>query len=387
MVYRPEHDEPLTLFVRERDNDAEIWSGRRVGPDGARERFGADAAHPLAELDAKLPTLLDGATRIITSIGRYPSFERRIHRALEALHKRNRYGAAPPTVLVDARAVVGEDRMVKDEAAMQSLRRAVDITVAGHLEAMATLRPGMHEFEVEAIVESAFRRRGAGGSGYGSIVGAGANATVLHYVDNDGLIRDGDLVLLDAGAEWDLFTGDLTRTFPASGRFAPAQAELYDVVLRANEAAIAKVFPGSNVDAIHRTAVEHLVEGLLDLGLLTGERDRILEEESYKRYYMHRTSHWLGADVHDVGWYCADGQPRPLAPGYVLTVEPGLYVAHDDEQAPPAFRGLGIRIEDDVLVTERGPEVLTASAPKTRAALEALIGSVPYSGSLRHFGR
>ena len=230
------------------------------------------------------------------------------------------------------------------------------------------------EYEFEARLEFSFRLAGSSGPGYGSIVGAGDNANVLHYVDNNGVIRDGDLLLVDAGCEWELFTGDITRCYPANGRFSPAQRDLYTLALRANELGVEATVAGNNINAIHERCVEVLVDGMIELGLLKGSRDENIER-TYKRYYMHRTSHWLGVDVHDVGTYCVDGAPRPLEPGHVITVEPGLYVAADAEDAPEAFRGIGVRIEDDVLVTPEGPEILSAAAPKTIDAVEALVGS------------
>jgi len=370
LVLRPGHEPAFTLFVRPKDPDAEVWSGRRVGPDLARERFGADAAHDRAALDTELPALLDGVRRIHLPLAD-AALGRQVLRARTSLQRRNRTGAMPPEGFIDARVTVGEDRIRKDEASLASLRRAVDITVAGHDAAQRLTRPGMHEFEVEALVEYEFRRRGASGPGYGSIVGGGANATILHYVDNDAPLRDGELLLIDAGAEFDLHSGDLTRTFPVGGTFSPAQRDLYQVCLAANLAGIDKTRVGETIETIHDTCLRVLCQGLIDLKLCEGSVDALLESEDYKRYYMHRTSHWLGVDVHDAGYYSVGGTPRPLQPGYVLTVEPGLYVAANDERAPQELRGTGIRIEDDVLVTEGDPDVLTAASPKTVEAIEA----------------
>lgn len=375
MVLRGGSSPSFTLFVRPKDRDAEIWSGRRIGPEGAADHFAADAAHPIGELGQKLPELLDGVERIHMAMSGRDALHRAVVRAISNLRRRNRTGTQPPTQFVDARATVAEDRIYKDAPALASLRRAVDITVEAHLCAMRQARPGMHEFEIQALLEYQFRRRGAAGPGYGSIVGSGPNATILHYVDNDGPLRDGDLLLIDAGAEFDLHSGDLTRTFPVNGRFTPAQRDLYQVVEAANAAGIAKSTVGSTIEAIHETCLRVLCEGLIELHLCEGPLDALIESEAYKRFYMHRTSHWLGADVHDAGDYCVEGTPRPLAPGFVLTVEPGLYVAPDDDAAPEELRGTGIRIEDDVLVADDGPVVLTEAAPKTVAALEAIIGT------------
>jgi Xaa-Pro aminopeptidase len=375
MVLRPGHDTPFTLFVRPRDPKAEVWSGRRVGPEGAIEHYDADAAHPLADLPERLPKLLDGVREVHLPFGRHPRLDQRVLRAISSLHRTNRNGSMPPEALRDARVTVGEDRVVKDAAALAALRHAVDITVDAHRLAMRATRPGMHEYEIEAILEHAFRRHGSSGPGYGSIVGSGDNATILHYVENTAPLHDGDLLLVDAGAEWELFSGDLTRTYPVSGRFTPAQRELYDIVLRANRAGIETATIGSDIEAIHARCLRVLSEGLIDLGLVDGPLDAVLEHQRYETYYPHRTSHWLGVDVHDAGYYCIGGKPRPLQAGMVLTVEPGLYVPADDETAPQALRGCGIRIEDDVLVDEAGPEVLTHRAPKDADALESLVGT------------
>ena len=289
----------------------------------------------------------------------------------------NRWGETPPELVRDARVTLGEDRMVKDEHALASLRAAIEISGHGHRAAMAALRPGVGEHQIEALLEYEFRRRGADGPAYGTIVGGGDNACILHYVDNDDVLRDGELMLVDAGAEVDLFAGDITRTSPIGGRFSAAQRDLYDIVLAANRTGIARAEVGSDIDTIHRACLRVLCEGLAGLGLLPEGVDAALEQELYKRYYPHRTSHWLGADVHDAGHYTLQRTPRPLQPGFVLTIEPGLYIPATDDRAPAGLRGVGIRIEDDVLVRDGGPEVLTASVPKDPAAIEALVGQSP----------
>ncbi len=380
LLFRPGCDPEFTLFVRPRDLEAEIWSGRRVGPEGATERYGADAAWPIERAPQLMAKLLDGIETVYAPLGgEDPGLMPLVHRAIDHLRRRDRYGGVAPERIQDARALLGEERIVKDEAALASMRRAVDITMCGHRAALCATRPGLYEHEIEALLEFNFRRFGSTGPGYGSIVGAGDNATILHYVENRSLLRDGDLLLIDAGAEWDYFTGDITRTFPVNGRFTPAQRDLYAIVLAANEAGIADAQVGSNVDSIYNVCLRTLLQGLRDLKLVEGEVDALLEDEkSYIHYTRHRHSHWLGVDVHDVGHYCLDRTPRPLKPGYVLTVEPGLYIAADDERAPPELRGVGIRIEDDVLVRDSGPEVLSAAVPKSVDGLEAIIGSIPY---------
>jgi Xaa-Pro aminopeptidase len=376
----PEED-AFVLFVRKRDRDAEIWSGRRVGPQGAMERYGATEAHPLSALGAELPKLLDGAGAVHVALGRWPALDRKLLAGIEFLWRRNRTGKRPPSAIHDARHLLGEERIVKDPAALASLRKAVSISAAGHREAMARVHPGMHEYEIEALLNYEFRRSGGTGPGYGSIVGGGDNATILHYVDNQDALKDGELLLVDAGAEWDYFSGDITRTYPVNGQFTGAQRELYEVVLRANEVGIDKSVVGSNIDAVHQACLEVLVDGMRALGLVTGSRDEVIETKAYEAYYMHRTSHWLGVDVHDAGAYSLDGSPRALEEGFVFTVEPGLYVAADAEDAPEELRGTGIRVEDDVLITAQGPEVLSADCPKTVTDLEALVGSRAGSGS------
>jgi len=375
LVWRPAREPALTMFVRAKDPSAEVWTGRRIGPQGAIEQFGADAAFELSELDAKLFDLLDGVERVYVPFDRAPGIRRRVLGAIDRLHRHNRTGKTPPAALMDTRGLMGEERIVKDGAALESLRHAVKLTVDAHAEAARALVPGQYEHEFEARLEYHYRRHGSTGPGYGNIVGAGDNATILHYVDNDAPMRDGELLLVDSGAEWEYFTGDLTRCYPVNGKFSGPQRDLYEVVLEANTRGVAGCVVGGTVEKIHDTCLRVLVAGLIDLGLLEGSVDDAIERETYKRYYMHRTSHWLGVDVHDVGAYTIDRVQRPLCPGHVLTVEPGLYVAGHDDQAPGAFRGIGIRLEDDVLVTDQGPDVLTAEAPKRVDAVESLVTS------------
>ena len=364
-----------TLFVREKDRAAEVWSGRRPGPEGAKALTQVEEVHPLSALGAILRELLDGVREVHLPLQRDRGLHAQLLQASREVARRDRSGAISPTHLVDADVIMGEDRLVKDAAAMASLRHAISLSALGHTEAAAHLRAGIYEYEVEARLEYAFRRSGSSGPGYGSIVGAGDNANILHYVENAAMIGSDDLLLVDAGCEWELFTGDITRCYPASGTFTAAQRALYEIVLAANIAGIQGSTVGSNINAIHERCLEVLVDGMLSIGLLKGSRDSVLEREEYKRFYMHRTSHWLGADVHDVGSYSVDGAPRSLAAGHVLTVEPGIYVANDLDDVPEEFRGIGVRIEDDVWVTPEGPAVLSDAAPKTIAELEALVGS------------
>jgi Xaa-Pro aminopeptidase len=376
------------LFVRPRDRDKEIWNGRRLGVEGAREVLGADLAFTMAELEGKLGGLLDGAPTLWFRLGADAGWDARVVRAMAELRGQGRTGKRPPAQVADHGAVLHELRLLKGPEELALLRKAALLTAEGHLAAMRDGLPGRREYQVQAEIEFAFRRRGAEGPGYGTIVAAGANSTILHYRAGDAELRDGDVCLVDAGGEYGLYTADVTRTFPVSGTFSSAQRDLYQACLKAQQAAIAAVKPGATIDGIHAITVRALTEGLVGLGLLKGPvDDRIAEGDKlvtlagspeektapkgYRKYYMHRTSHWLGMDVHDVGDYVVDGASRALVPGMVLTVEPGLYVAEDDEAVPAALRGVGVRIEDDLLVTADGHEVLTAGIPKEVADVEA----------------
>jgi Xaa-Pro aminopeptidase len=361
----------LVLFVRPRDREKEIWTGRRVGVEGAKELHGADEAFVVAELDARLPGLVEGAATLWYRIGADSGWDARLARILAELRSGARQGRRPPDAIVDSGRILHELRLVKGPDEIARLRRAAEITAEAHLAAMRDGIPGRREHQVQAEIEYAFRRRGGSGPGYGTIVAAGANSTILHYRAGDAVLEDGDVCLVDAGGEFEWYTADVTRTFPVSGEFASPQRDLYALCLSVQKEAIAAVKPGATLDAIHDLAVRKLTEGFVALGLLQGAVEERIEDKSFRKYYMHRTSHWLGMDVHDVGDYYVDGKPRPLVPGMVLTVEPGIYVAADDESAPPGMRGVGIRIEDDILVGEAGPVNLTEAVPKEIGDLEA----------------
>ncbi len=363
---------PFTLFVRPRDKERETWTGRRAGPEGAIERYGADEAFSIGQLDGKMSQILENATTVYFHLGRYSDADGRFVGWLNGVRAKPRQ-ALPPRRILDPMATLGEMRLFKTEEDLPLLRRAVAVSAEAHREAMAVARPGMREYEIQAVVEYVFRRRGAQAPGYNTIVGAGANATVLHYVTNRDPLPDGALLLLDAGAEVDGYTGDITRTYPVNGRFTAAQRALYEAVLEAQARAIAATKPGATILGIHEIATRALVEGMVANRLLEGTVDGNLESEAYKRFYMHRTSHWLGMDVHDVGDYLAGGESRRLEPGMVITIEPGLYVPPDEKlpsAADPAFSGMGIRIEDDVLVTPTGHEILSRDCPKEVADVE-----------------
>lgn len=374
LLLRPGRAPRCTLFMPVQDERDVLYHGRRPGPDEVRARFGVDAVRPAAELASELPGLLDGIDEVYLPFSSDARLGEVALAAIERLRAGDRRGEVAPTCLRDARALLAEDRLIKDAAALAALRRAIEISAAGHVAAMQATRPGRLELEIEAVIEHAFRRHGASGPGYETIVAAGAHANTLHYTAARGSLAAGELLLVDAGAEWDLFTGDITRTFPISGAFTPAQRDAYAIVLAANEAGIAAATAGATIDAVHEACLRVLCAGLRELGLVTADVDAAIEGELYRPYYPHKTSHWLGADVHDVGRYTLGGQPRPLQAGYVLTVEPGLYFPADDERVPAGLRGVGIRVEDDVLVTTAGPEVLSAAAPKQIAALEQLVG-------------
>lgn len=354
----------FTLFVEPRDRDAETWTGYRPGVEGARSDFGADEAHPIAELGEVMLGLLDRARRLYHVLGRDPALDAKLCQRMESMRLRSRAGAAPPDSILDPRAIVHELRLRKDPEELDIMRQAAAITADAHREAARLAREGIYEYEIAARLDYTFRRRGASGPAYESIVAAGANATVLHYVANDQPLHDGDLLLVDAACELGGYASDVTRTYPVGGRLAGPGRDLYQVVLAAQQDALEAARPGATLQDVHQAAVRRLVEGLVALGLMTGRVDELIEKAEHRRFYMHHTSHWLGLDVHDAGAYVVDGKPRRLEPGMVFTVEPGVYVARDDERVDARFRGIGIRIEDDVLVTEDGHEILTEEVPK-----------------------
>jgi Xaa-Pro aminopeptidase len=377
LVLCPAATPPYTLFVRDRDPERERWTGVRGGIAAARDQYGADAAYPIAELPARLPKLLADATSVYARIdsGR-PDLDMALRAALAAVRgSRPRTGRGPDTV-IDPVALLGPMRRRKDAHELTLIRAAAQLTADAFAATVPVIRNARGEWEVEAALEHEFRRRGASGPAFPSIVAAGANATVLHYISNETAIGAGDMLLIDAGARTGMYCGDITRCYPASGRFTDVQRAGYDVVLRAHDAALQAAVPGSDCGAVHDAAVRVLTAGMVDLGLLDGAVDDLIAGGDYKRYYPHRTSHWLGLDVHDAGDYVAgDGSPITLQPGMVLTIEPGLYIPADDDGAPAALRGLGIRLEDDILITDEGRDVLTAAlaidADEVMAALAA----------------
>jgi Xaa-Pro aminopeptidase len=360
------------LFCRERNEEREIWDGFRHGPEAARERFAFDEAYPIAALDEKLVELLENQPALHYPVGADPEWDARAIRWLNAVRVKVRSGITAPDRVQDVRGLIDNMRLVKDAQELGLLRRAARIAAAAHRRAMQATRAGRNEYEIEAELLYEFRRNGAQFPAYSPIVAGGANGCVLHYVSNNAPLRDGELLLIDAGCELDGYASDITRSFPVNGRFSPAQREVYDIVLAAQKAAMDKVRPGSAWNEPHEAAVRVLAQGMIDLGLLQGNLQEILEKETYKRFYMHRTGHWLGLDVHDAGEYKRAGQWRALEPGMTLTVEPGLYIRAADD-VPEPLRDIGIRIEDDVVVTQGACEVITAEAPKGVAEIEALM--------------
>jgi Xaa-Pro aminopeptidase len=365
----------LVLFVRERDTEAELWVGPRLGPEGAAERLRPDECHPLGELDERLPELLADADRIFFRLGRGDALERHVVAALDQARRRGARTGTGPRAVVDPGEILDDLRVVKDAHELALLRRAAEITVEGHLAGAARVAAGVGEWTVEAAVDAAFRSGGGRGPGYETIVGSGPHACVLHYVENAATIGERTLVLVDAGADHGLYHGDVTRTWPAGGRFMPGQRDVYEIVDAARLAAIAAVKPGARIAEVHDVATRVLVEGLVALGALTGPVDELIAKEEHKPYYPHQTSHWLGLDVHDPGDYAVEGVSRRLEPGMVLTVEPGLYFRADQPATPVRLGGIGVRIEDDVVVTPHGHEVLTSVLPTSVADVEALIGA------------
>ncbi len=365
----------VIYFVREKDPSKELWDGYRVGPDGMQEAFGADDAFPINDMDDILPGLLEGRDRLYYAMGHRPEFDQRVMNWLNALRANVRSGSHPPGEFSDLNHLLHDMRLFKSQQELKIMRDAADISCTAHNHAMSVCVPGMYEGQLEAEYLYQFGARGANAAAYNTIVGSGANACVLHYVENNQKIQDGDLVLVDAGCELRGYAADITRTFPANGKFSKPQQAIYELVLEAQYAAIEATQAGNHWDDPHNQSVRVIAQGLIDLKLLSGDLNEIIETEKYKEFYMHRVGHWLGLDVHDVGDYKIHDEWRVLEPGMVMTVEPGIYVSPTNKSVAAKWRGIGVRIEDNVAVTRKGNEVMTAAAVKTVTEVETQMKS------------
>jgi Xaa-Pro aminopeptidase len=381
-VIAPGRDKKFTMFVRPRDLDAEIWNGYRSGVEGAVKDYNADEAFPISEFDEKLQEIMDGPDVLYYAFGHTSAeMDQKIIRQITSMRETNRKPLEPPRTIVDPSTILHEMRVIKSEAEIEIMQTAADIAADAHVEAMKSVRPGMKEYEVEAMLEAYFRKHGASGSSYTSIIGSGGNATVLHYISNQDELKDGDLLLVDAGAEYQGYASDITRTFPINGKFTQAQRDIYDLVLKTQKSCVDMVRPGVRLEDLKTHSIELLTEGMVELGLLKGDPKKLIEEKKYMQFYMHNLGHYLGIDVHDAGRYYFNGESRPAEVGMVMTIEPGLYISPDTSRIPDDFNkdipekylGIGVRIEDDVLVTENGSRVLTHRVPKDAEEIEALM--------------
>ena len=373
-VIAPDHPEhQYVLFVRPRAPEQEVWTGKRAGVEGAKERFGADEAYPIEEFDEKISEYIGTPERLYYGFGADDVFNQKIIELLKGYRRHRLREGTGPTTLIDPTDLLAGMRLVKDETELGRIRKAVDISVEAHMAAMQTVRPGIYEYELESLIDSIYRKNGGTGPAFLTIVAKGANATTLHYTTNDCQIEDGDLVLIDAGCEYQYYCGDITRTFPANGKFTDPQRAIYQSVLDAQCEIIESIRPGVSIGDPAQKAVEMLTEAMLKLGLLVGEKEKIIEEQEYRKFYMHSVGHMLGVEVHDVAKTRDGEEHKTFQPGMVMTVEPGLYIDPDSENIPPEYSGIGVRIEDNILVTESGCEVLTAAVPKTIDEIEKLI--------------
>lgn len=374
-----EHGE-YVLFCRERDPERELWDGLRAGQDGAVRDYGADDAFPIGDIDDILPGLIEGRERVYYAIGSNESFDHRLMEWIKTIRSKARQGAQPPSEFVALDHLLHDLRLYKSAAEVKVMQAAAEISARAHVRAMQAARPGLFEYHLEAELDYEFRKGGAKMPAYGSIVASGRNACILHYRENDQPLKDGDLVLIDAGCEIDCYASDITRTFPANGVFSPEQKAVYELVLEANMAAFDYIAPGRHWNEAHEATVRVITAGLVKLGLLKGDVDELIASEAYKAFYMHRAGHWLGMDVHDVGDYKVGGVWRELEPGMCMTVEPGIYIAADNQNVERRWRGIGVRIEDDVVVTKTGCQVLTGGVPKRVEEIEALMAAVREEG-------
>ena len=381
-VISPAKEKKFTMFVRPRDMEQEIWNGYRAGVEGVKKDYSADEAFPVLEFDAKLVEILDGPEKLYYAFGNgSPALDEKLIRQLALMRETNRKPLEPPRMIIDPTSILHEMRVFKSKEEIEIMQRAADIAAEAHVEAMKAVRPGMKEYEVEALIEAVFRRHGATGPSYTSIIGSGANATVLHYINNTDSLKDGDLLLVDAGAEYKGYASDITRTFPINGKFSQAQRDIYDLVLKTQVSCVDMVRPGVRLEDLKTHSIEMLTAGMVELGLLKGDPEKLIKEKKYMQFYMHNLGHFLGIDVHDAGRYYFNGESRPAEPGMVMTIEPGLYISPGTSNIPEGFNkdvpqkylGIGVRIEDDVLVTEKGARVLTNKVPKDPEEIEAVM--------------
>ncbi|KPW33597.1 Xaa-Pro aminopeptidase [Pseudomonas coronafaciens] len=363
------------LFCRERNPERELWDGLRAGQEGAIRDFGADDAFPITDIDEILPGLIEGRDRVYSAMGSNPEFDRHLMDWINVIRSKAHLGAQPPKEFVALDHLLHDMRLYKSAAEIKVMRAAADISARAHVRAMQACRAGLHEFSLEAELDYEFRKGGSKMPAYGSIVASGRNGCILHYQQNDAALRDGDLVLIDAGCEIDCYASDITRTFPVNGRFSAEQKAIYELVLKSQYAAFDAIGPEKHWNQAHEATVQVITAGLVELGLLRGNVDQLIETEAYKAFYMHRAGHWLGMDVHDVGEYKVGGEWRVLEVGMTLTVEPGIYISPDNLDVAKKWRGIGVRIEDDVVVTRQGCEILSGGVPKTVAEIEALMAA------------
>ena len=363
------------LFCQEKDKLKELWNGKLLGPEAAIDTLGLDDSFPITDIDDILPGLIEGRERVYSPMGKDESFDHQLMEGVKVIRSKVRSGAHPPGEFLVLDHLLHEMRLIKSKFELELMKKSAQIAVAAHKKAMQVCKPGLNEYQLEAEYLYEFMRSGCTAPAYTSIVAGGDNACILHYTENDQLLKSGDLVLIDAGCEYEYYASDITRTFPVNGKFSPEQKALYEIVLEAQLEAIKTIKPGAHWDNPHNRTVEVITSGLLDLGLLKGKLEQLIEEGAYRDFYMHRAGHWLGMDVHDVGDYKIEGDWRILEPGMVMTVEPGIYVAPDNKNVDRKWRGIGIRIEDDVAVTKKGNEILTYGLPKTVAEIESFMAA------------
>ena len=373
LLIRPSKKEKFIIFCRDRDPLREQWDGFRTGQDGAIEHYDADAAYSINSLDQIMPSLLEGIKNIYFSMSAPSNVDLKITYWIEEIRKNTRAGAEPPENLLSLDSILHEMRLIKEDHEMDLMKKAADITTEAHIRAMQAVTPGMFEYQLEAEYLYAFNKNGARSPAYNSIVGGGNNSCILHYVENNAVLNDGDLVLVDAGCEYQYYASDVTRTFPVNGKFSPEQKEIYSIVLEAHKQSMEQAKPGNKWNLMHEKSVEVIVEGLLSIGLLKGSKEEHMEKGTYSKFYMHRIGHWLGMDVHDVGSYKNDGDWRELEKGMVMTIEPGIYVLDNLEDVEDKWKGIGVRIEDNIVVTDSGFEVLTPDVPRTIEDVEKTV--------------